>query len=79
MLTIENGYVVYNYSSDVTNMLTAGTIATYSCSPGYQLVGGSSLRVCGPNGTWNELQPSCEGDFVELMLEINFVFFLWIL
>ena len=36
-----------------------GTVATYSCSPGYQLVGGSSLRACGPDGTWNGTQPSC--------------------
>ena len=36
-----------------------GTVATYSCSPGYQLVGGSSLRACGPNGTWNGTEPSC--------------------
>ena len=36
-----------------------GTIATYSCSPGYQLVGGSSLRACSPDGTWNGTQPSC--------------------
>ena len=38
-----------------------GTIATYSCSPGYQLVKGSSLKVCGPNGTWNGTQPLCQG------------------
>ena len=38
-----------------------GTIATYSCSPGYQLVGGSSLRACGPGGDWNGTVPSCEG------------------
>ena len=36
-----------------------GTVATYSCSPGYQLVGGSSLRACGPDGTWNGTEPSC--------------------
>ena len=36
-----------------------GTIATYSCSPGYQLVGGSSLRACGPDGIWNGTEPSC--------------------
>ena len=40
-----------------------GTIATYSCSPGYQLVGGSSLRACGLNGTWNGTEPSCQSMF----------------
>ena len=38
-----------------------GTIATYSCSPGYQLVGGSSLRACGHDKTWNGTQPFCAG------------------
>ena len=36
-----------------------GTIATYSCSQGYYLVGESLVRVCGPNGTWNGTEPSC--------------------
>ena len=35
-----------------------GTIATYSCSSGYQLVG-SSLRACGADGTWNGTTTSC--------------------
>ena len=43
-----------------------GTIATYSCSPGYQLVGGSSLRACGPDGTWNGTQPFC-GVYILIM------------
>ena len=38
-----------------------GTIATYSCSPGYQLVGGSSLRACGQDGSWKGTQPFCAG------------------
>ena len=36
-----------------------GTIATYNCSSGYQLVGGSSLRACGADGEWNRTAPSC--------------------
>ena len=61
-----NGAIIYTPPRDVSgNSLPAGqrymgTIATYSCSPGYQLVGGS-LRACGPSGTWNGTQPSCEG------------------
>ena len=30
-----------------------GTIATYICSSGYQLVGWSSLRACEADGEWN--------------------------
>ena len=36
-----------------------GTITTYNCSSGYQLVGGSSLRACGADGQWNGTAPSC--------------------
>ena len=35
-----------------------GTIATYSCSPGYQLVGGS-VRTCVQGGMWNGTEPTC--------------------
>ena len=64
---IANGAIIYTpplmVSFDVlhTGQRLVGTIATYSCSPGYQLVGGSSLRVCGPDGAWNGTTLSCEG------------------
>ena len=64
---IVNGVITYipplGVSSDVllTGQRFVGTIATYSCSPGYQLVGRSSLRGCVPDQTWNETMPSCEG------------------
>ena len=62
--TINNGAITYTPPSDVSADLPAcqrypGTIATYSCSPGYQLVGGSSLRACGPDGIWNGTEPFC--------------------
>ena len=50
----------------------AGTIATYNCLSGYQLVGGSSLRACGANGQWNGTAPSC-GKFCEWSHVVNFV------
>ena len=58
--------IVYTPPRDVSQHLSAnkrytGTIATYSCSPGYQLVGGSSLRACGTDGNWNGTQPLCQG------------------
>ena len=62
---LTNGAIIeYTPPHEVSTDLSAGqrftgTIATYSCSPGYQLVGGSSLRACGPNGTWNGTEPSC--------------------
>ena len=62
---LTTGVITYTPPRDVSAALPAGerytgTIATYSCSPGYQLMGGSSLRACGPNGTWNGTEPHCE-------------------
>ena len=56
--------ITYTPPSDVSAALSAGqrytgTIATYNCLPGYQMVGGSSQRACGPDGTWNGTQLSC--------------------
>ena len=64
MPAITNGTITYTPPRDVSATLPfgkryTGTIATYSCSPGYHLVEGSSLRACGPDGTWNGTQPSC--------------------
>ena len=52
---INNGSVTYTPPNDLANFLYkyTGTIATYSCSPGYQLVEKVPLRACNPNGTWN--------------------------
>ena len=36
-----------------------GTIATYSCLPGYKLVGESSVRACVLDGSWNGAEPLC--------------------
>ena len=64
LLETNNGTISYIPSHAVFATLPAGqrykgTIATYSCSPGNQLVGGSSLRACGPDGIWNGTEPSC--------------------
>ncbi len=61
--TISDGSISYTPPCQVSPSLPdgkryVGTIATYSCSPGYQLVGGS-VRACGPDGTWNETVPTC--------------------
>ena len=67
-LVVNNGGITYAPPTTVLASLTAGEhfvgiIATYSCSQGYQLVGGSSLRACGPDGTWNGTEPTC-GEFM---------------
>ena len=59
--SVSNGFITYTPLSDEISFYLhyIGTIAIYSCSPGYQLMGGSSQRVCGLNGTWNGTEPSC--------------------
>ena len=74
--SIDNGTITYTPPFVVSfNVLPAGqrfvgTVATYSCSPGYQLVGGSSLRACGPDGTWNGTEPSCAREQVYNLIHI---------
>ena len=69
---IPNVTITYTPPRDVSPELPddqryTGTIATYSCSSGYQLVGGSSPRACGPDGTWNGAELSniilCQSKF----------------
>ena len=60
-----NSVIIYTPPRHVSahlsyNQRFIGTIATYSCSTGYQQVGGS-LRACGPGGTWNGTQLLCQG------------------
>ena len=43
-----------------TGGTTFGQIATYSCSTGYNLVGGSN-RTCQATGVWLGSAPTCEG------------------
>ena len=64
---LNNVTIVYTPPRTVSNELPRGqryigTIATYKCSLGYQLVNGSSLRACNPDGTWNGTEPSCKGN-----------------
>ena len=50
-----------------TQTFGVGTTATYSCDPGYILVGEiSTIRTCedthrGTTGTWNGTEPLCDG------------------
>ena len=63
---ISNGSISYTPPRSDSAILPngkryVGTIATYNCLSGYQLVyvAGTSLRACGANGTWNGTAPSC--------------------
>ena len=37
---------------------TVGTVATYSCSNGFELKG-EKARTCGGNGEWSGVEPTC--------------------
>jgi hypothetical protein len=39
---------------------TPGSVATYSCTLGYVLVGGARERRCQDNGTWDGTEPTCD-------------------
>ena len=60
---INDGSILYVPPGSVLPNIPAGehyigTIATYRCSPGYQLVGGLA-RTCVPGGMWNGIEPTC--------------------
>ncbi len=52
------------------NPLSVGSVATYSCDPGYALLGTTTRNCADPDsnsvGTWTGAMPECEGkkDFV---------------
>ena len=45
-----------------TNGTTFGSMATYSCNNGYNLIGNVS-RTCGAEGEWTGSEPMCESMF----------------
>ena len=62
---IANGVIVY--TGDMTAPHDVGTVATYSCNPGYELVinPGSEMRSCddagdGSGATFSGQAPTCE-------------------
>ncbi len=57
-LDFMNGTVVYSTG-------IYGTVATYSCSASFALIGGDQTRMCVPDvggtmGSFNGTQPNCE-------------------
>lgn len=49
----DNGFIRFSST-------TVGSVASYSCNPGFELQGVTS-RICRPGGEWSEVAPVCIG------------------
>ena len=47
------------------NGVTVGSIATYSCDDGYDLIN-ENERMCQPSGVWSGIEPFCKSKFILL-------------
>ena len=50
--------------------LAPGGVATYTCDPGFILVG-DRIQICGSDGTWSGMAPTCERKFITLFSTIS--------
>ena len=76
LTTITNGVIVYNV--DMTVPYDVGTVATYSCDPGYELSinPGSEMRSCedagdGSGGRFSGQAPTCERKIYNRLSDTN--------
>ena len=56
--TLTNGTVTGATSTNTLNRPIAGSIAIYTCDPGFTLFG-SNTSTCSSNGTWSDPEPFC--------------------
>ena len=55
-----------------------GAEASYECIPGFKLVG-VEVRTCQANGEWSEEEPSCQSEWLNIIIGIyTTVYFTWI-
>ncbi len=62
---ITNGDIVYTAGSPDNRPFSSS--ATYNCSNGYTLIGGTT-RVCVSEGRWNGSASTCQGELCELFI-----------
>ena len=62
---VTNGEVLHVYDTDpsTSDSFMGGTVATYSCADGYELVG-EERRTCLVDGTWRGDEPQCVGVWI---------------
>ncbi len=60
-----NGTIVISNPLPITQLPGMGSVATYSCDPGYALLGPPTRTCEDPDsdsvGTWTAFMPDCEG------------------
>lgn len=54
---LPNGTVFYNST-------VFGSVATYSCVEGYELIAGDPLIQCQADGEWSNTVPRCEREYI---------------
>ncbi len=57
LISLTNGDIDYGGGSPDNRPVD--TVATYTCNPGYTLIG-DSTRTCGSDGVWSGSDPICQ-------------------
>uniref|UniRef100_A0A8B9Z5I4 Sushi domain-containing protein n=1 Tax=Buteo japonicus TaxID=224669 RepID=A0A8B9Z5I4_9AVES len=58
---------IRNLYGNISDTFSYGASVSYSCNPGYSLVG-NALINCTASGTWSQPHPQCKGVFVLSLL-----------
>ena len=58
-LSLENGHIAYNESSDINGQYPVDTMASFSCSSGFSLTGSES-SICQMSGHWRQQSQMCK-------------------
>ena len=62
VLNATDGTMQYSTEPSASGDFTGGTVATYSCADGYELVGEEN-RTCLVDGTWTGAEPQCRSRY----------------
>ena len=54
------------------NSLSLGSVANYTCDPGFILVG-DRTRICGSNGIWSGMAPTCERKLIFSTISLKYL------
>ena len=56
-----------------SNGTKPGSVAVYTCNPGYALTSGDKYRFCGRDGEWSGGNAVCGGRYITNELELFYV------